>query len=165
MSFTPQNLNPEKVRDRMQTWLLDEGWQLSEKTHGDALWLLEARDSAGRHIVVGQKQGRADQVLLEGAVALADAHSQAFTALPHEDRQELLWELRFTLLNLGVEFHGIQDPLTRLMIGQRIYYDGLSKDTFLQRVSQVRNGILAAIWTVARRLNFSPTPESGDGVN
>lgn len=160
-------MGPETVRDQVQTWLLDEGWRLSEKGHGDALWLLEARDGAGRHLVVGQKQGRDDQVLLEGAVVLAEPHKESFEALPYEMRQEILWELRFTLLSLGVEFHGVQEPLNRVMVGQRVYYDGLSKDRFLQRVSQVRNGILAVIWTVARRLSFAPGPGHEDelGIN
>jgi hypothetical protein len=159
-------LDPEEVRERIQTWLLGEGWQLSEKTHGDAVWLLEARDGGGRHLVVGQKRGKGDQILLEGAVAIAEPHRRQLAALPEEGRQRLLWDLRFTLLGLGVEFHGVEEPLTRVMVGQRIYSDGLTKDRFLQRVSQVRNGVIAVIWSVARCLNLAPpaSPSPGEGV-
>lgn len=152
-----------EVRAQVQTWLLGEGWRLTEKSHGDALWLLEARDAAGRHLVVGQKQGKQDQILLEGAVGIAPQHGTQIEGLPFADRQELLWDLRFTLLGLGVEFQGVEEPLTRVMVGQRIYFDGLTKDRFLQRVSQVRNGIIAVIWSVARRLNLNPTPEAPAG--
>lgn len=145
-----------EVRARVQSWLLGEGWQLTEKTHGDADWLLEARDGAGRHVVVGQKKGREDQILLEGVVGIADVHQERLAALSADERQELLWDLRFRLLQLGVEFQGVQDPLVRVMVGQRIYFDGMSKDRFLQRVSQVRNGILAVIWSVSRRLELAP---------
>lgn len=160
-----------EVRAQVQTWLLGEGWRLTEKDHGDALWLIEARDAAGRHIVVGQKKGKADQVLLEGAVGIAPQHRTQLEAMAAAARQELLWDLRFTLLGLGVEFQGVEDPLERVMVGQRIYFDGLTKDRFLQRVSQVRNGIIAVIWSVARRLNLAPAAaapeaESGEtGVN
>jgi hypothetical protein len=150
------------VRGRVQNWLLGEGWELAEKEHAEAAWLVEARDPGGRHLVVGQKRGKADQVILEGAVVLSDPHRLSFDALPPEARQDLLWNLRFALLHLGVEFQGVQEPFRRVTLGQRIYYDGLTKDAFLQRLSQVRNAILATVWTVARRLNLTP-PGEGDG--
>ena len=147
-----------QLREKVQTWLMGEGWNLREKPHGTANWLIEARDSGGRHIVVGQRQGRDDQILLEGAVAVADQHQQQLMALAPAERQAMLWDLRFSLLSLGVEFHGVEEPLKRVMIGQRIYLDGLTKDRLLQRVSLVRNGVLLVIWSIARRLNLAPPP-------
>ena len=150
--------NSESVRSKIQGWLLGEGWQLAEKLHEDAVWLVEAQDSGGRHLVVGQKSGKPDQVLLEAAVAMADNHRERFELCSYEDRQSLLWDLGFRLLHLGVEFHGVQEPFTRGVVGKLIYRDGLSQDRFLQPVSQVRNGIIAVIWTVARHIN----PALGD---
>jgi hypothetical protein len=157
----------DAVRGRIQSWLLGEGWELAEKDHAEALWLLEARDGGGRHLIVGQKRGKADQVILEGAVVLSEPHQQSFEALAPEARQELLWDLRFTLLGLGVEFQGVQEPFRRITLGQRIYFDGLTKDGFLQRVTLVRNAILATIWTFARRLNVTPAAEGAGpgGIN
>ncbi len=150
--------NTTALREKIQTWLMGEGWTLREKTHDTANWLIEAHDSGNRHIVVGQRQGRDDQILLEGAVAVVEQHQKQLASLPAAERQEMLWELRFSLLTLGVEFHGVEEPLSRVMIGQRIYLDGLTKDRFLQRVSRVRNGVLLVIWTIARKLNLSPPP-------
>ncbi len=154
----------EPLRARITSWLLAEGWQLAEKNHEDAVWLLEASDSQGRHLVVGLRKGKTEQVLLEGAVALSDQHRERFLALPHPTRQDLLWDLRFTLLALGVDFHGVQEPFERVVLGQRIYQDALTRDRFTQRVSQVRNAILAVLWTVARRLDqAAPPPEIHEG--
>lgn len=158
--------NAEAVRGRIQSWLLAEGWELAEKDHAEAVWLLEARDAGGRHLIVGQKRGKTDQLILEGAVVLSETHQTSFEALDGEARQELLWDLRFLLLGLGVEFQGVQDPFRRVTVGQRIYFDGLTRDGFLQRVTQVRNAILATIWTFARRLNLAPSADgAGEGVN
>lgn len=158
---------PNLVRAKVQNWLLGEGWRLAEKTHDDAVWLVEAQDAGGRHLVVGQKKGRTDQVLLEAAVALSDPHRERFERLSHEERQALMWDMRFRILHLGVECSGIQEPLLRIVLGQRIYLDGLTQDRFLQRVSQVRNGVIAVIWTVAQRLNFAPGEGDSEsaGVN
>lgn len=156
LSEKPTHDSPEATRARIATWLLGEGWQLAEKQHEGALWLLEASDSQGRHLVVGQRAGRPEQIIFEGAVALSEPHQRQFAALPPARRQEILWELRFTLLSLGVDFHGAQEPLTRVAVGQRIYEDGLTRDRFTQRMMQVRNAILAVLWTVARHLEPSP---------
>lgn len=163
----PSQQRIDEVRAQVQTWLLGEGWRLTEKNLDGALWLLEAQDSAGRHLAVGQRQGRPDQIVLEGAVGIAPQHRTRFEELDAAARQDLLWDLRFRLLGLGVEFQGVEEPLTRVMVAQRIYFDGLTKDRFLQRVSQVRNGIIAVIWSVARRLQLEPgvpgSPEAGTG--
>lgn len=155
----------EATRQRVQSWLLAEGWQLTEKGHPDAHWLLEARDTAGRALVVGQRKGREVQVLLEGVVGIADAHRTGLEAISDRERSELFWTLRFTLLQLGVDFNGVQEPLERVMVGQRVYLDGMTRDSFLQRVSQVRNGVLAVIWTISRALNLSAPQEPLPGVN
>lgn len=163
-------MNPDDSHDalraRITAWLLGEGWQIAEKPHGDALWLLEASDSQGRHVAVGQRRGKPEQILLEAAVGLSDTHQQRFGELAAGPRQELLWELRFGLLALGVDFQGVQEPLQRVVIGHRIYEDGLTRDLFAQRLCQVRNALLTVLWTVARRLDAGAGVESGDiGVN
>ncbi len=156
----------EGLRSRIQKWLLAEGWRLREKQHEDAAWLVDGEDGAGRHIVVGQKKGVPDQVLIQGAVLLSDQHRQQFETLAPAERQDLLWDLRFRLLGLGVEFSGVQDPLQTVNVSQRIYSDGLTKDRFLQRASRVRNGILAVLWTISRRFSQWPGSEGGElGVN
>ncbi len=157
----------QDLRPLVTEWLLAEGWQLAERSHQDATWLLEARDSAHRVLLVGQKRSRMDQVLIEATVGISPEHREGLTGLTPAARQDLAWDLRFRLLQLGLEFNGVQEPLERISLGQRIYRDGLSKDAFLQRVSLVRNGILAVIWTVARQLNaVAPVAETGElGIN
>ena len=83
---------------------------------------------------------------------------EQISRLPSEERNDFLWNMRFSLLNLGVEFSGVAEPPQEVCISQRIYYDGLTKDHFLQRVSQVRNGVLTVLWMVARKL-AQPPPE------
>ena len=149
-------IDPQDLRAQVQNWLLGEGWQLTEKPHEDALWLLEAQDAGGRIVVVGQKRGKTDQVLLEAAVALTDNHRERFERLAAAERQELLWDMRFRLLQMGVEFQGAQEPLVRVVIGHRLYLDGIGQDRFLGRVARVRNAVIAVIWTIARHLHLGP---------
>jgi hypothetical protein len=162
---TPQA--PARLQAQVAQWLLSESWQLTARDHPEALWLLEARDAADRFVLVCQKKNRSDQVVMEATVGISPEHREQLAALPAEERREILWELRFTLLQMGLEFHAVQEPLERVSLGQRIYEDGLGKDAFLQRISLVRNGILAVVWTISRRLHgvMGSAETGGLGIN
>ncbi len=51
---------------------------------------------------------------------------------------------------------GIEVPLKRVEVMGRICFDALSKDAFLQKVSQVRKGILIVIWILAKKFATQP---------
>jgi hypothetical protein len=65
----------EQVRDQIQTWLMGEGWSLSEKSNEGAFWLLQAEDPAQRRLLVGQTKSPADQVRIQATVVVAADHS------------------------------------------------------------------------------------------
>lgn len=153
-------LGPEQVRERVETWLMDEGWTLSENSHAGACWLVQAEDQAQRRLLVGQTKSPGDQVRIQATVVVAADHREHFESLPAEVRDAILWELRFRLLNMGVDFSGIGEPLERVTVAQRIYLDGLTKDRFLQRLAVVKNALIAVIWSIGRRLSHLPAPSS-----
>ena len=151
----------EATRDNVQRWLMSEGWQISEQPHPDAEWLIRAEDMAKRRILVGQNKARPDRIHLEARVNLADEHRRMFDNLPEEKRREILWNLRFRLLAMNIDFAGVSEPMKTVLLTQRIYLDGLTKDTFLQRFSVVRNAVITVIWSVIRNLEgVSPPAES-----
>jgi len=154
----------EQVRDQVQTWLMGEGWSLSEKSNEGASWLVQAEDPAQRRLLVGQTKSPADQVRIQATVVVATDHREHFEALPAEVKDAILWELRFRLLNMSVDFSGIGEPLERVTVAQRIYLDGLTKDRFLQRVAVVKNALIAVIWSIGRRLSHLPAPSSHGDV-
>ncbi len=46
----------EETRDKIQNWLMNEGWQIAEQPHPDVEWLIRAEDAGGRRILVGQNK-------------------------------------------------------------------------------------------------------------
>jgi hypothetical protein len=155
----------EAIRDKVQRWLMSEGWQISEQPHPEAEWLIRAEDAVKRRILVGQNKARADRIHLEARVSLADEHRRMFENLPAEKRRDILWDLRFRLLAMNVDFAGVAEPIKTVLITQRIYLDGLSKDLFLQRFSILRNAVITVIWSVIRNLEgVRPPAESTDGT-
>lgn len=150
----------EDVKARIQAWLQGEGWKLSAGSHPDADWLIVAEDSARRRLVVGQARQPSDQIRIQAAVDLAPDHRTKFATLPARVRGMVLWDLRFRLLELNVEFKGLGEPLERVTVTQRIYLDGLTKDRFLQRVGVTKNALIMVIWTVLRNLGDAAPPTS-----
>ncbi len=160
MSDREGSPSPEGVRERIQAWLLAEGWSISEKSHESAFWLIQVEDRAQRKLLVGQARSPRDQLRIQAAIAVAPDHRSAFQGLPESVRQDLLWELRFRLLSMNVEFTGISEPLEKVTVTHKVYMDGLTKDRFLDRVAIVRNAVIAVVWSIVRRLGTVPPPSS-----
>ena len=150
----------EATRDKVQNWLMSEGWQISEPSHPDFAWLIRAEDAGERRILVGQNKAREDRVHLEANVRISEDHRKQFESLPGEIRREILWNLRFRLLQMKVDFVGVAEPIQDVILTQRIYLDGLTKDAFIQRFLAVRNAVIAVIWSTIKDLaDITPPAE------
>jgi hypothetical protein len=153
----------EATRGMVQNWLMSDGWQLSEQVHPNMAWLIRAEDGGGKRILVGQYKDREDNVLLEANVNFADDYRLKFETLPTDRRREILWRLRFQLLAMNVDFVGVGEPLKNVVLTQRVYLDGLTKDAFIRRFLAVRNSILAVIWSIIQDLEgVEPPSESAE---
>jgi hypothetical protein len=68
MSAAENEQSMDATRDKVQNWLMSEGWQIAEQAHPDLAWLIRAEDAAERRILVGQNKARRDQIHLEARV-------------------------------------------------------------------------------------------------
>jgi len=137
---------------------MSEGWQIAEQSHPNMAWLIRAEDSSKRRILVGQSRNRPDYIHLEGRVQVAEDHRKRFEALPESKRREALWELRFRLLSMNVEFTGVTEPVLGVGITQRIYLDNLTRDLFIQRFLIICNAIIAVIWSMTKDVEGVEAP-------
>jgi hypothetical protein len=161
MSATEKEQDTRGTRDKVQNWLMAEGWKIAEQPHPNMEWLIRAEDVAQRRILVGQSKVRQDQIHLEALVNIAEEHHKKFGSLPADKRREILWKLRFRLLLMNVDFAGVAEPMQAVMLTQRIYLDGLTKDSFIQRFLIVRNAVIAVIWSIIQDLEgVEPPAES-----
>lgn len=154
----PTKMSSNQIKDKVRTWLMEDGWSLKQETPPAGLWAFVATDQFGRIIGVGQRKDKEDEVVIQGAISIGDDTNDRITRLTDHDRNDLLWDLRFELVKTNLEFIGIALPLKRIEVVQRIFLDGLTKDCFLQRTSEVRKGVLIVIWLFARKLGQPPPP-------
>lgn len=147
---------PKEISETIQKWLIDDGWTLQPISLPDFAWVLVAEDQLGRKIVVGQKSDREDELIISASSAIGEPESNKINQLSEKERNEFLWELRFELLRTELEFSGVELPLSKIEVSNRIFSDALSKDSFLQRTSQVRKGSLIILLMVARKFGQQP---------
>ena len=151
-------MSPDQIKDKVQTWLMEDGWSVRQETPSMGLWTFVATDQFGRVIGVGQRKNKEDEVIIQGAINIGDDTNDRIIRLTDDDRNNLLWDLRFALVQTNLEFSGIGLPLKRIEVVERIFLDGLTKDCFLQRTSEVRKGVLIVMWLFARKLGQPPPP-------
>jgi hypothetical protein len=80
MSENEKNHGMDATRDKVQNWLMSEGWQIAEPTHPEFAWLIRAEDGGERRILVGQNKAREDRIHLEANVKISDDHRKLLPA-------------------------------------------------------------------------------------
>jgi len=148
----------EDWKTRIQGWLMEEGWKVGTASSPDALWVLTGEDSLRRHIAVAQRQNRPDQIVINGAVDVSEPHKGNWLAMEQDAKRIFALDLQIALMNIDVEFQAtgkVPETPDRFIFAQRIYYDGLTKDAFLQRVSWVRRAVTLFIVLINKQ--FQPT--------
>jgi hypothetical protein len=146
-----------RIHDRVDHWLTQEGWSTRPLPGEASLWVLVASDRHGRRLVISQSRGHEDRVLIEGRVVPSEEQAAALEAMPEPEQQEIIWDTGMELLRLGIDYSGVDLPLKRIVLVESIYFEGaldniLAKDTFFQRIEQIRRGVAMVQLLLRRRL-------------
>jgi hypothetical protein len=153
-------------RETVTRWLLQEGWKLQEETPNQAAaWSLGGEDSQGKKIGFAQLVGRPDSVAVHAAMTYSEDDTKRLNGMEPGKRDELLWEIRFRLLEMDVSFQGVELPLRRIFMNRTVYMDGLTKREFMEEVSRVQRAILLVHWLYRRHMGEQPAADGGLPVN
>lgn len=116
---------------------MQDGWRIEETHAPDAIWLIQVYQTSARPILIGQPKQHADALIIQGEAGFAAEFDTHFGLMGDRERQEFIWDLRFGLLNMGVNVRGIEEPLHEVQVHIRIFDDALTKDEFLHRVEKI----------------------------
>lgn len=152
----------ERIRETVRGFLLEDQWQLGDVSGPDLAWGHLATDRQGRKLVIAQRTGRTDEIVLQANVNVHETTRAKLQALIPEDRKGFLWDLRLALLQMNVEFNGLNDDPQNIRVVSRIFFDGMSKDVFFQRLSEVRKALLTVLWMLNRKFEEQPPPTTSD---
>ena len=143
----------KEIRERVTELVLAEGWKIQRADSPDAAWVFMAEDPSGKMVAFGQNPKFKDHIDLQSNISIDPAHRQQFEALPQEEMEEFLWDLRFRLLSSGVRFAGLQQPFERVALRCRIYRDELESMGGLHRtLEKMSDAMLLVVWMISKKL-------------
>ena len=142
-----------QAKKRSQRWLEDGGWIVTDQQEvpSEVAWMLAAVDEQQRGLDVMQLLASRDVVIIQCAITVNVEHLKVINASPTHDLKTFIWDMRMRLLEYGVDFNNLTEDFTdAVLLNVTIAYDGMTKDTFMQRVALVRRSLLLYTWGILR---------------
>ena len=153
------SLTRDQVQERIQGWLVEENYAVKVQEDPKAYFVIAAQHPAGIGLAVGQEIGKKDRLLIQGGLNFDEDTRSRLRNLPEKDRENLLWDIRFSLINIGVQFVIVNGKLpTAIQISKLLYYDGLSKDRLMELTQKVTDATLLVLWKFQRKFG-APAPK------
>ena len=140
-------------------WLMAEAWKIQENPGGtNTAWVIVAEDNKQKKLVFAQFNKRPDFVHLHARVNLPEDLSRQVSNLDPAKRDEILWELRFQLLNMGLKFSGVEAKLERVRMHTRLYLEDLTRNEFIRTVGTIQDSVLVIQWVIHKHLGQPEPP-------
>ncbi|HSO25155.1 MAG TPA: DUF2299 family protein [Methanobacteriaceae archaeon] len=141
------------IKDEIQKWLADEGYfrQKVPDENSNFHFIINYPES---HVIdVIQPKGKEDMIVIGCATNVSPEHLSQMKKMNSEDREDFIWEFRFALNGLLVDFQ-IQHPdniLQSYVVSTEIYEDGLNKDRLISSVKNVFRAKLQGLWKIQQK--------------
>lgn len=93
-----------------------------------------------------------DVLIIGCATEVSQEEKNIIKSSPKEMNQEFIWKIRFSLneMFLDFELEHPNDQLTRFIITEDIFEDGLTKHTLIKTIKKVFKGKLQCIWILGK---------------
>jgi len=149
--------NPTDLGHTIKDWLVAEGLKASNQADPNAIFKLLINHPAEVPVQIWQEIGWKDKIMIMSTINFDTPALQKFETLPEDLRNDVLWQIRFLLIAHGVTFK-FQPPKAswpqQIQVSKILYYDGVTKDRFMEWVLKAVEAVLLISWTVTRGLRF-----------
>ncbi|MCK9151129.1 DUF2299 domain-containing protein [Methanobacterium alcaliphilum] len=142
-----------KIEDNIQKWMADEGYFRQRVPDDTANFHFMVNYPEGHVIDIIQPKGKVDMVVIGCATNVSPEHLNAMQKISYDEREEFIWEFRFTLNNFLVDFQ-LQHPdniLQSFVVSEEIYEDGMNKDRLISTVKRVFRAKLQGLWKIQHK--------------
>jgi hypothetical protein len=139
----------DAIRKKIKDWILEQQCKFTPTKRQGWVWSYTV-EKGGYAFSVYQLTGRSNSIFIAVSADLDD-YQQRIENLPEKERMELLFEIRFALLNVDVEFDIPNDELKTVEIYWQIFSDKLTQAEFWEKVFQVQKALLAIVWVLERK--------------
>jgi hypothetical protein len=141
------------IPDKVQKWLADEGYFRQKVPDENSNFHFIINYPEGHVIDIIQPKGKEDMIVIGCATNVSPEHLSKIKKMNIEEREEFIWEFRYSLNSLLVDFQ-LQHPenvLNSYVVSSEIYEDGLSKDRLISTVKNVFRAKLQGLWKIQEK--------------
>jgi len=91
---------------------------------------------------------------------MINADEECCSHLPAETLRNVVWNIYRDVSIMGVEFSGLDTPSTEMTLRTYVYFDGLTKNEFVQKVLLTIRALSLAVRTFIRALRSKAAQKS-----
>jgi hypothetical protein len=158
----------QTMKEKIESWLVEEGQFNRYVEHPNANWVLLANHPKNQPTTVSIINPKAspDRILVEVSVTIADDVQQLFQKLTQPQRERILRELSLELNRFPISFGMIhpQGILRQLVLQQEIFSDGLTKHALFTAIQNVYKAFLQSQWLLQKELGGQLKPGNDFGI-
>jgi hypothetical protein len=147
------------VHERIRTWMAEEGWEVRDVDDSQSSFnVMVTLQNDGPSVNIFQYKDHIDHITLSQHWRYNDVLKDQVCELSAEIQRDVTLDVFRDASIMGVEFYGSAIPLTDMIFRAYVYFDGLTKDTLIQRTLATIRALHLAILTVQRALERVDQP-------
>jgi hypothetical protein len=140
------------VHERIRKWMAEEGWDVRDVGDPGSSFHVVVMLETGLGIKIFQLMNDIDHITLSYHWSYPDDVQGIIGGLPKGDLRDAVWNIYRDVSIMGVEFTGLDTPSTEMTLQTYVYFDGLTKDTLVQRIRLTIRALMLAGRTLRRAL-------------
>ena len=138
--------------EQVRNWLLEEDI-IREKIYDENAnfhYLINFPNNNTMDII--NPKSKEDVLIIGCATEVSQEEQRIIKSSPKDMNQEFIWKIRFSLneMFLDFELEHPNDQLTRFIITEDIFEDGLTKHVLIKTIKKVFKGKLQCIWILVK---------------
>jgi hypothetical protein len=147
-----------KVHARIRRWLAEEGWTVEGATDPIAQIKLIVKLQDGRSINILQDKDHLDHITIAQHWVFPDGFRADFAQLPVGVQRMTILDVYCAVQSTGIDIDLLGVPPTDMRYLAYVYFDGLTKDTLIQRILSVFRAYALSMRTIARGFEQAGRP-------
>jgi hypothetical protein len=137
------------VHEKVRRWLAEEGWHLDSVPAPAGSFNIVALKDDGQAINVVQQTDDRDHLTL--SLRWPREHAATISGgLSEVELDEVIWNIYRDVSAMGLDLYGIDLPSTAMALRTDVYFDGLTKDTFMHRIALINRAYRLAMRAFVR---------------
>jgi hypothetical protein len=143
------------VHERIRKWLAEEGWHVREVNDPQSSFNVMATLQSGDNVNIFQYRSHIDHITLSQHCVFDEPARLEISRLPIAVLKEAVHQIYRDVSIMGLDLSGLAVPSAEMTIRTCVYFDGLTKDSLIQRIYLTIRALSLALRTFVLALDSS----------